>query len=162
MAKKFKVLVNTGKAENNESFDVTQGQGMRGQPLRIKAQTGAKYQLQDLEKAQGVAPQYVKVKRMGKNLHLMFEESQEADVIIEDYYEVMPNGSNSVLGQAENGSFYEFIPEDPNVKGLISELADGGQVQMPLAKTFFSPLFGCVADKFGVSWMVIVDTQKKN
>ena len=27
---------------------------------------------------------------------------------------------------------------------------------MPLAKTFFSPKFGMVADKFGVSWMVIV------
>ncbi len=45
---------------------------------------------------------------------------------------------------------------------LFNNLAVGGQVQMPLAKTFFSPLFGCVADKFGVSWMVIVDTQKKN
>jgi len=32
----------------------------------------------------------------------------------------------------------------------------GGKVQMPLAKTFFSPRFGMVADKFGVSWMVIV------
>ena len=45
---------------------------------------------------------------------------------------------------------------------LFNNLAAGGQVQMPLAKTFFSPLFGCVADKFGVSWMVIVDTRKKN
>ena len=30
------------------------------------------------------------------------------------------------------------------------------QVQMPLGKTFFSPRFGMVADKFGVGWMVIV------
>ena len=127
MAKKFKVLVNTGKAESNESLDVTQGQGALGQPLRIKAQAGAKYQLQDLDKAKGMAPQNVKVKRVGKNLHLLFEESQEADVIIEGYYEVMPDGYNAVLGQAENGNFYEYIPEDPNVKGLIPELADGGQ-----------------------------------
>ena len=35
-------------------------------------------------------------------------------------------------------------------------LGDGGKVQMPLTKTFFSPRFGMVADKFGVSWMVIV------
>jgi PhnB protein len=28
---------------------------------------------------------------------------------------------------------------------------------MPLAKTFFSPRFGMVADRFGVSWMVVVD-----
>ncbi|MGH7156470.1 MAG: VOC family protein [Acetobacteraceae bacterium] len=39
---------------------------------------------------------------------------------------------------------------------LFAALADGGQVQMPLAKTFFSPRFGMVADRFGVSWMVYV------
>ena len=39
---------------------------------------------------------------------------------------------------------------------VFAALADGGQVQMPLGKTFFSPRFGMVADKFGVSWMVIV------
>jgi PhnB protein len=27
---------------------------------------------------------------------------------------------------------------------------------MPMAKTFFSPKFGMVADKFGVGWMVLV------
>ena len=39
---------------------------------------------------------------------------------------------------------------------LFAALADGGQVQMPLGKTFYSPRFGMVADRFGVSWMVIV------
>ena len=38
---------------------------------------------------------------------------------------------------------------------LFNALGNGGQVQMPLAKTFFSPRFGMVADKFGVGWMVI-------
>jgi PhnB protein len=41
----------------------------------------------------------------------------------------------------------------------FTALADGGQVQMPLAKTFFSPSFGMVADRFGVSWMVYVMPQ---
>jgi PhnB protein len=40
---------------------------------------------------------------------------------------------------------------------LFAALSEGGQVQMPLTKTFFSPRFGMVADKFGVSWMVIVN-----
>jgi PhnB protein len=35
-------------------------------------------------------------------------------------------------------------------------LGDGGQVQMPMTQTFFSPRFGMVADRFGVMWMVIV------
>ena len=39
---------------------------------------------------------------------------------------------------------------------LFAALADGGQVQMPLGKTFFAPRFGMVADRFGVSWMVVV------
>ena len=39
---------------------------------------------------------------------------------------------------------------------LFTALGDGGQVQMPMGKTFFSPRFGMVADRFGVSWMVIV------
>jgi len=39
---------------------------------------------------------------------------------------------------------------------LFAALAEGGQVQMPLGKTFFSPSFGMVADRFGVAWMVIV------
>jgi PhnB protein len=39
---------------------------------------------------------------------------------------------------------------------LFAALGDGGKVQMPLAKTFFSPRFGMVADRFGVSWMVVV------
>src|SRR5690606_5216239 len=33
---------------------------------------------------------------------------------------------------------------------LFAALADGGKVQMPLAKTFFSPKFGMCADRFGV------------
>ena len=37
----------------------------------------------------------------------------------------------------------------------FAALADGGHVNMPLAKTFYSPSFGMVADRFGVSWMVM-------
>ena len=46
---------------------------------------------------------------------------------------------------------------EAEAKRLFAALSDGGQVQMPLAKTFFSPCFGMVADKFGVSWMVIAE-----
>jgi len=46
--------------------------------------------------------------------------------------------------------------DEPDAKRLFNALADGGQVQMPLGKTFFAPCFGMVADRFGVSWMVIV------
>jgi PhnB protein len=39
---------------------------------------------------------------------------------------------------------------------LFAALGDGGQVTMPMAKTFFSPRFGMLADKFGVGWMILV------
>lgn len=44
---------------------------------------------------------------------------------------------------------------DAEVDRLFGALSQGGQVQMPLAKTFFSSRFGMVADKFGVLWMVM-------
>ena len=42
---------------------------------------------------------------------------------------------------------------------LFNALADGGKVFQPLIKTFFSPKFGVVSDKFGVNWMVLVEQQ---
>jgi PhnB protein len=47
-------------------------------------------------------------------------------------------------------------PDVAEAERLFAALGDGGQVQMPLTKTFFSPRFGMVADRFGVSWMVVV------
>jgi len=47
-------------------------------------------------------------------------------------------------------------PDVAAAERLFQALGDGGQVQMPLTKTFFSPSFGMVADRFGVSWMVYV------
>jgi PhnB protein len=44
---------------------------------------------------------------------------------------------------------------DAEADRLFTALGDGGQVQMPLTKTFFASRFGMVADRFGVSWMVI-------
>jgi PhnB protein len=43
---------------------------------------------------------------------------------------------------------------------LFNALSDGGQVQQPLIETFFSPRFGMVADRFGVSWMVVVEQKQ--
>ncbi|MBI3373305.1 MAG: VOC family protein [Betaproteobacteria bacterium] len=47
-------------------------------------------------------------------------------------------------------------PDAAEADRLFAALGEGGQVQMPMTKTFFSPRFGMVADRFGVSWMIIV------
>jgi PhnB protein len=46
--------------------------------------------------------------------------------------------------------------DDAEARERFAALGDGGQVQVPLAKTFFSSSFGMVADRFGVGWMVYV------
>ena len=48
------------------------------------------------------------------------------------------------------------VPDEAAAQKAFAALGKGGKVQMPLAKTFFSPSFGMVADRFGVSWMVFV------
>jgi len=47
------------------------------------------------------------------------------------------------------------VASEAEAEKTFSALADGGQVQMPLGKTFFSPRFGMLADKFGVGWMIV-------
>ena len=46
------------------------------------------------------------------------------------------------------------VPTEAEADRLFTALADGGKVQMPLARTFYSPRFGMVTDRFGVSWMI--------
>ena len=48
------------------------------------------------------------------------------------------------------------VPSEAEAKRAFDALADGGQVQMPLSKTFFSPSFGMLTDRFGVMWMLMV------
>jgi PhnB protein len=48
------------------------------------------------------------------------------------------------------------VENDDRAASIFKALAEGGQVQMPLTKTFFSSSFGMVADRFGVSWMILV------
>jgi PhnB protein len=48
------------------------------------------------------------------------------------------------------------VSTESEAERLFAALGDGGQVQRPMSKTFFSPRFGMVADRFGVLWMVYV------
>jgi len=45
---------------------------------------------------------------------------------------------------------------DADAERIFNALAEGGKVNMPMAKTFFSSRFGMLSDKFGVGWMVLV------
>jgi PhnB protein len=47
--------------------------------------------------------------------------------------------------------------DDAEAERYFNALADGGEVQMALEKTFFASKFGMLADRFGVPWMVVTD-----
>ena len=47
------------------------------------------------------------------------------------------------------------VDKEPEAERIFGALSEGGQVFMPLEKTFFSPKFGMLNDKFGLMWMVI-------
>lgn len=49
------------------------------------------------------------------------------------------------------------VATEADADRFFAALAEGGQVQMPLMKTFFSQRFGMVADRFGVCWMIYVN-----
>jgi PhnB protein len=75
------------------------------------------------------------------------------------------SGSTVLVSDGEcrgKASFQGFslsvtVANNTEAERVFAALGDGGQVQMPLGKTFFSPAFGMLADKFGVSWMVYVE-----
>jgi PhnB protein len=48
------------------------------------------------------------------------------------------------------------VPNEAEAERVFGVLGEDGQIQMPLTKTFFSPRFGMLADRFGVSWMILV------
>jgi PhnB protein len=62
---------------------------------------------------------------------------------------------------AEKAHFQGFslslsVPSEAEADRAFAALADGGQVRMPLAKTFWSPRFGMLVDRYGIGWMISV------
>jgi len=74
---------------------------------------------------------------------------------------VMASDGNCAGKPSFQGFSLSLTAKDvPEARRLFAALGEGGQVQMPFAQTFFSPGFGMVADRFGVSWMVLAEAQK--
>jgi len=83
---------------------------------------------------------------------------------------VMPSsfrvGNSTVMasdGGHEGAKFSGFslsvmVSTVAEAEKAFSALSDGGQVTMPLTKTFWSPSFGMLTDRFGVSWMVVAES----
>jgi PhnB protein len=61
-------------------------------------------------------------------------------------------------GKYDGFSMSLTVTDPADAERLFAALSAGGSVDMPLAKTFFSPAFGMLTDRFGVKWMVMVHT----
>lgn len=111
---------------------------------------GAKVQMQMRFKE---APDQSMVKPGSEN-KIMHSEVRISDTAI-----MASDGHCNGKPSFEGFSLSVDAASDAEAKRIFTALAEGGQVRMPMDKTFFASSFGMCADKFGVGWMVIVPLQ---
>ena len=66
------------------------------------------------------------------------------------------DGCSADKADFEGFSLSLSVPNEAEADRVFNALANGGQVKMPLTKTFFSPRFGMLQDRFGIGWMISV------
>ncbi len=86
-----------------------------------------------------------------------FEDKvMHASLSIGDTTLMASDGPDAKSGNFQGFSLSVSVADEAEADRRFAALGEGGKVLMPLGKTFFSPRFGMVTDRFGVSWMVIV------
>jgi len=66
------------------------------------------------------------------------------------------DGCDTGKPKFEDFSLALTVSTEAEADRAFAALADGGKVEMPLTKTFWSPRFGTLTDRFGIGWMVSV------
>lgn len=87
------------------------------------------------------------------------EKIMHSEIQIGDSVVMMSDGmcQGAAAAKFAGVSLTLSLDGEADAKRIFSALAEGGQVTMPQSKTFFSPLFGSLTDRFGVAWIVIVN-----
>jgi PhnB protein len=86
------------------------------------------------------------------------EKVMHARLRIRDAIVLMSDGMcNGEPQKFEGFSLTLSVSSAEEVDRAFNALVEGGQVRMPLDKTFFSPRFGMLTDKFGVCWIILVE-----
>ena len=83
------------------------------------------------------------------------ENVMHARVRIGDAYLMASDGRCEGTPRFEGFSLSLTVEDDAGAKRAFDGLSQGGNVVMPLGRTFYATSFGMVADKFGVTWMVV-------
>ncbi|PLR22267.1 Biofilm associated protein A, partial [Pantoea endophytica] len=140
--------VNIAVVENNTivKSDVLRAE-KAGSAVKIKAVKGGKYILAQGEK--GYAPENITVKRVGKNLHVMLEGTDESQpqLIIEDFFE----NPGELVGKAEDGQWHEFISSDGDSDHEAAFLMDGESSALVLGSGVIAGLDGLAVAPFALS-----------
>jgi len=84
------------------------------------------------------------------------EKVMHAQFQIGDTTVMASDGRNEGRPKFDGFALSILAQSEAEVDKMFAALGDGGDVTMPLGKTFFSPRFGMLADKFGVHWMILV------
>ncbi|MDD3618225.1 MAG: VOC family protein [Desulfobulbaceae bacterium] len=87
----------------------------------------------------------------------MEEKVMHANVRIGNSTLMVSDGLCSGRASFSGFSLTIALAEEAETRRLFGALSEGGKVEMPLAETFWSPCFGMVTDRFGVSWMVMTE-----
>ena len=97
-------------------------------------------------------------------LSYSFDETQVAASVDHVVAALRINGADILMSDGMRSGPLDFqcmslslsVATAADADRIFNALAADGVIQMPMGKTFFSPHFGAVADKFGVAWMIIV------
>ncbi len=84
------------------------------------------------------------------------DKVMHASLAIGDTVLMLSDGNCSGQPAFQGFSLSIAAADAAQAERLFNALAEGGAVQMPLGKTFWSPAFGMLTDRFGVGWMVNV------
>lgn len=113
------IIVKTNDA--TQTIDQVQVVTQDGKPTIITAMDKVNYEFHDT--AIGRAPNHIITKRLKNDLHVSFEEDgEESDLIIEGFYD---NEESALLGIAEDGEYYYYIPDTGETYDYVTQLEDG-------------------------------------
>ncbi len=112
------------------------------------------------KKAVGATPKMLMRFKDAPDQSMVTPESRDkvmhAAVDIGDTTVLMSDGHCAGQTEFKGFSLAYSVPSEAEADKVFDALSEGGKVTMPLSKTFFSPRFGMVTDKFGIGWMIMV------
>jgi PhnB protein len=83
------------------------------------------------------------------------DKIMHASLKIGDTKVMMSDGCATAEAAFNGFSLSAVVHSEAEAERVFAALGERGKVTMPLAKTFFSPRFGMLVDRFGIAWMVV-------